>query len=127
MHRRAFTLVELLLVVVIIGLLLGIALPRFQESKRRTYLSAMKADLHNLMSAQASYSSSENTYTADLTALGFRATQANVLSIPEATDVGWIARITHPGVAGTECVIYVGTVQASTAPATTESQITCTP
>lgn len=127
MTRRAFTLIELMVVVVIIGLLLGIALPKYQESKKRTYLAAMKADLHNLMSVQATYVTSGNAYSADTITLGFRTTRGNVLAIPEATGVGWIARVTHPAAPGIECVVYVGVVDAATSPAVTESQITCTP
>lgn len=127
MTRRAFTLIELMVVVVIIGLLMGIALPKFQESRRRTYVAAMKADLGNLMAAQARYVAPGNRFSADLSILGIRASAGNTLTIPEATDLGWIARITHPGAPGVECVVYVGTVGAATAPATTESQITCVP
>ena len=127
MARRAFTLIELMLVVVIIGLLVGIALPKYQDSKRRAHTSAMKADLHNLMSAQANYVTSGQPYSADTTTLGFHTTRGNVLAISEATATGWIARVTHPGAPGTECVVYVGTVGAATAPATQESQVTCSP
>ena len=127
MARRAFTLIELLVVVVIIGLLVGIALPKFQESKRRTYVTTMKADLHNLMSAQAAYVASGHPYSADTTTLGFRTSRGNVLVIPEASGTGWIARVTHPGAPGTECVVYVGTVGAATTPATRESQVICAP
>ncbi|MDQ8157636.1 MAG: prepilin-type N-terminal cleavage/methylation domain-containing protein [Gemmatimonadota bacterium] len=127
MVRRAFTLIELMVVVVIIGLLLGIAIPKYQGSRKRTFVSLMKADLHNLMSAQAAYVTSANAYSDDSTVLGFHTTRGNVLSIPEATSAGWIARVTHPGAAGVECVVFVGIVGAATTPATTESQITCTP
>lgn len=127
MARRAFTLIELLVVVVIIGLLVGIASPKYQESRRRTFLAAMKADLHNLMSAQAGYVSSGNVYSGDTMTLGFRTTRGNVLVIPEATANGWIARVTHPGAPGVECVVYVGVVGAATSPAVTESRITCAP
>ena len=127
MTRRAFTLIELMVVVVIIGLLLGIALPKYQEGRRRTYVTTMKADLHNLMSAQANHVTSGQPYSADTTTLGFHTTRGNLLSIPEATASGWIARVTHPGAPGTECVVYVGTVGAATAPATQESQVTCSP
>ena len=127
MARRAFTLIELMVVVMIIGLLVGIALPRYQDSKKRTYVAAMKADLHNLMSVQAAYVASGNAYSADTMSLGFRTTRGNVLSIPEASGNGWIARITHPGAGGIECVVYVGVVGAATSPAVAESQVTCTP
>lgn len=125
--RRAFTLIEMLIVVVVIGLLVGIALPRYNESKRRTFLASMRADLHNLMSAQATYSTMAGLYSSDTAALSIRVSRGNILTIGEATGNGWTARITHPGVDGAECAIYVGTVGASTAPATTESQIACTP
>lgn len=127
MARRAFTLIELMVVVVIIGLLLGIAQPKYQEGRRRTYVTTMKADLHNLMSAQANYVTSGQSYSADTVTLGFRTTRGNLLSILEADASGWVARVTHPGAPGVECVVYVGTVGAATAPATVESTITCTP
>ena len=127
MARRAFTLIELMIVIVIIGLLVGIALPRYQDSKKRTYVAAMKADLHNLMSVQGAYVTSGSAYSADTMSLGFRTTQGNVLSIPEATGNGWMARVTHPGAAGIECVVYVGVVGAATTPAVAEGQVTCTP
>ncbi|MFM9014778.1 MAG: hypothetical protein ACKORK_14735, partial [Gemmatimonadota bacterium] len=82
---------------------------------------------HNLMSVQAAYVSSGAAYSDDTTAIGFRTTSGNVLTIAEATTTGWIARVTHPGAPGVECVVYVGTVGAATAPATAESRITCTP
>lgn len=127
MARRAFTLIELMIVVLVIGLLVGIALPKFQDSKKRTYMAAMKADLHNLMSVQAAHVTAGNAYSTDTMSLGFRTTRGNVLAIPEATANGWIARVTHPGAAGIECVVYVGTVGAATSPAVAESQVTCTP
>jgi hypothetical protein len=79
------------------------------------------------MSVQAAYVTSANAYSTDTVSLGFHVTRGNVLSIPEATSNGWIARVTHPGAAGVECVVYVGVVGAATTPATTESQISCTP
>ena len=46
--RRAFTLIELLIVVVIIGVLAAIAIPKFANTKQKAYVATMKSDLKNL-------------------------------------------------------------------------------
>jgi prepilin-type N-terminal cleavage/methylation domain-containing protein len=43
--NKGFTLIELLIVVVIIGILAAIAIPKFSSTRERAYFAAMKSDL----------------------------------------------------------------------------------
>src|SRR5207247_9806546 len=55
MNRKGFTLIELLIVVVIIGILAAIAIPKFANTKEKAYLASMKSDLRNLVTAEEAY------------------------------------------------------------------------
>ena len=55
MNRKGFTLIELLIVVVIIGILAAIALPKFANTKEKAYLASMKSDLRNLVTSEEAY------------------------------------------------------------------------
>src|SRR5438034_8266649 len=64
MNRKGFTLIELLIVIVIIGILAAIAIPKFANTKSKAYVTAMKSDLRNLVTAEEAFFSDSTYYTS---------------------------------------------------------------
>ena len=108
--KKGFTLIELLIVVVIIGILAAIAIPKFASTKEKAYIASMKSDLKNLATSEEAYYSDKNTYSTDTTALNFNTSTGNVLNIRTGTNTGWSASITNARVSSiTGCKIGSGT------------------
>ena len=69
--RQAFTLIELLIVVVIIGILAAIAIPKSHNSKEQAYIATMREDVRTLAAAEESYAADHaGLYATSLGALG---------------------------------------------------------
>jgi prepilin-type N-terminal cleavage/methylation domain-containing protein len=110
--RQGFTLIELLIVVVIIGILAALAIPKFANTKQKATVAAMRSDLRNLATTQESYWVENRTYYGGPIpdpALQYNPTQGVAIAIVSATDAGWSAQATAPGLTLQTCVIFYGT------------------
>ena len=118
LNRKGFTLIELLIVVVIIGILAAIAIPKFAATKDKAKLASVKTDVRNLMTAQEAYFSDYATYGtfAQLqTASNFSLSSGNTAAVGAAAS-GFTATVTNRTITSTidQCEVQVGAGAAST-------------
>ena len=126
MNRKGFTLIELLIVVVIIGILAAIAIPKFASTKDKAKLASVKTDIRNFMTAQEGYFSDFATYGtyAQLQAnQGFTLSAGNASTASAGTAGGYSITIQNNSISGTpnQCTVLVGSLAATS----TDGVITC--
>lgn len=122
--RQGFTLLELLIVVVLIGILAAIAIPKFQQTKGQAYAASLKSDLKNMSSMQEDHFYSHETYATSAAALRFRGSEGVTVTVIESDGRGWSATATHPAAIPLTCAVFYGQ-SAPVAPATLEGVIHC--
>ena len=132
--RKGFTLIELLIVVVIIGILAAIAIPKFANTKEKAYLASMKSDLRNMATVQEGYFADWQTYTngsasnvggATTSLSGFVPSAGVTVTATKNGGSGWAATAGHSATTKT-CGIFIG-LGVTGAPATVEGEPKCTP
>mgnify|MGYP001400731771 FL=1 len=126
-NKQGFTLIDLLIVIVILGILVAIAIPKISNTTHGSYFAAMEADLKNLASQQEIYYASEYSYTAEKSDLAFISSRDVSISV-NADSEGWSATATHVALEPIEgCSIYHGPIPTMTllgAPSAPD-QVTC--
>jgi len=109
--RKGFTLIELLIVVVIIGILAAIAIPKFAATKDKAKLSSVKTDVRNTMSLMEGYASDSGKYVNPVVAnIPVSAGNTITAATANASGNGYTITVTNSSISAGQktCTVQVG-------------------
>ena len=120
---------ELLVVIVIIGILAAIALPKFGDARERAFFAAMQSDLRSLALQQEIHYADAFSYSGNADSLNFRSSDGVTVTI-NASSTGWSAMANHEALGSDQgCMTYSGSVTSKPTLGSdtlqSEGQITC--
>ena len=120
-NKKGFTLIELLIVVVIIGILAAIAIPKFANTKEKAYVASMKADLRNM----ATY---EESFAADSAGVYFSGSSTGTTALqgflPSANVTVTVTAVAGPPASWSAAAKH--SLTTKTCASSAGGQITCT-
>lgn len=105
MNEKGFSLIELMIVILVIGVLATIAMASYPYMRVKTGDAAAKSDLKNAATFQEDFYSTNETY-ADQTELdsGFGATENVTVTVISADEGGYELSANHAASAETWCL-----------------------
>ena len=99
-----FTLIELMVVVLIIAILLAIAIPTFLGARERAQNRAAQSDIHYILTAEKTFYTDDEVYTADPALLAQIEPSIQVAATASTDDVGVVVSAVGTAAAKAVCV-----------------------
>lgn len=134
-RSRGFTLTEMLIVVVIVGILTTLAVPSYRQYVQRTNRTVAKAALQELMTRQEGYAVDHKVYASRPGLLGIGASANTIAYVSSdgaigSSNTGALYQITLQADANASCAVPSGasigtTVALKATPVTAETDTVC--
>jgi prepilin-type N-terminal cleavage/methylation domain-containing protein len=128
-NRKGFTLIEVVVVTIVIGVLAAVAVPRLAGSKDKAYVAAMKADLHTIAIYEEQFAAENHgqyfsgTATSDSPLNGFTPSKDVTVTLVAFNILGsqladWTATVKHSQTSQS-CEMRAGEITCTTGNALT--------
>jgi prepilin-type N-terminal cleavage/methylation domain-containing protein len=128
-NRKGFTLIEVVIAALVIGILAAVAVPRLAASKDKAYIAAMKADLHTIAILEEQYAADNHgqyfsgTATSDAPLNGFTPSKGVTMTLTAFNILGsqladWTAVVKHSQTSES-CEMHAGEIACTTTNALT--------
>jgi prepilin-type N-terminal cleavage/methylation domain-containing protein len=128
-NRKGFTLIEVVIAALVIGILAAVAVPRLAASKDKAYIAAMKADLHTIAILEEQYAADNHgqyfsgTATSDAPLNGFTPSKGVTITLTAFNILGsqladWTAVVKHSQTSES-CEMHAGEIACTTTNALT--------
>lgn len=127
--RPGFTLVELLFVCLILGILIGLAVRRYERTRQRAYVATLQSELRQLATQQELYHHAHGIYAELASLLDYTSSPSVDVEFTYADVRGWAAVATHEALNDFQCGMFTGDLElaAHAQPATEPGRIACGP
>lgn len=124
--RGGFTLIEMLITLVVIGILAAVMWLRVEGVNTDAYRASVKADLRSVALAQELYHQRNMRYGALADLSAYRATEGVTLTLTHVDGLGFAATAAHEALEPEVCGYYFGDTPAGAgAPAEAPGVVTC--
>ncbi len=128
-NRKGFTLIEVAMVAVVIGILAAVAVPRYTGAKDKAYIAAMKADLQTIAIYEEQFAADNHgqyfsgTATPDAPLNGFTPSKDVTVTLTAFNILGsqladWTAVVKHSQ-SSESCEMRAGAITCTTGNALT--------
>ncbi|HWV58101.1 MAG TPA: prepilin-type N-terminal cleavage/methylation domain-containing protein [Longimicrobiales bacterium] len=126
-RRAGFTLLELLIIMIIIGILATLGLNRYGRVRERGYVATLQSELRKLTLHQELYHHEHGEYTTIEELLDFTRTPGVEIDFTYADNRGWAAIATHVALPDMQCGVFAGDEELAgeAEPATRPGMIEC--
>ena len=123
-NRKGFTLIEIVIVCVVLGILAAVAVPQYAGAKDKAYMAAMKADLHTIAIYEEQFAADNHgqyfsgTATPDAPLNGFTPSKDVTVTLTAFNILGsqladWTAIVKHSQ-SSQSCEMRAGEITCTT-------------
>lgn len=108
-RHHGFSLIELMIVVAIVAVLAAIAIPQYRKQIQKSNRTTAKSALLDLARREETYYSTNNSYTLNLTSLGYANITNNTVQVPNSTNPLYTIGFSAPAASGSSATTYTAT------------------